>query len=353
MKPQIKQQVNFSNLVEISSNIKEVEFFLIENYLSIVDGMSDVASTLDNYRRYAHPFIHFVQENGLHLNLLNDYKKAIKKAGKGYSVNNTMFVVAKKLLKILHKKYGLLKVDLTYDVKGFGKGNTQHKKEALEWEDVLKIEDYLEALPYQYTYFFKNKEGELKPRIKQTNRDVLLLLHRLFAYQGLREFEATNLLTKNVNFKDKKLRIKGKQRDDFEDVDLHPITLDALAKYIASNKPKTFLFPSKQTDSHITERNVRYMFTHRSKSPSQKTFDEFGNLIDLSLGIFPKLGITHRSVHCYRYFFTTELLKSTGGDLHLVSKLTRHKSIQTVAIYDSRINDKEKVLPVFRETFSR
>ena len=56
------------------------------------------------------------------------------------------------------------------------------------------------------------------------------------------------------------------------------------------------------------------------------------------------------SVHGFRHFFITKLIKSYKGELLMVSKYSRHRSIQMLEVYNDEII-REQDLPRFYEVF--
>jgi len=48
----------------------------------------------------------------------------------------------------------------------------------------------------------------------------------------------------------------------------------------------------------------------------------------------------NKSVHGFRHFFTTKLLKAYRGDLLEVARHTRHKSLEMLKVYNDSIKDK-------------
>ncbi len=350
-----KQKIDLNQLVSISENISEVELFLVSTYEQLIDGMYENENSLRKNLAHGKEFIDYVHAKGLHLNILSDYKKNLIKKYAGHSTIGGKFSIAKRLLLLLKEKYGLLKVDLTYGVKGIAQGTKQHKKKGLDWEQITKVEDYITALPYFETYYFKTKKGELKQRERTTHKDTKLMLFYLLAFQGLREFEVANIKIEGINLSDKTLTIRGKGRSDDEQIRLHSNVIVKLEQYLEKTGLKSgYLFPSRKIGNPISTRQIRMFFTHKENKTDEKrrAYDSSGNEIKINQGIFTVLGIENRSVHSFRYFFITELLRATGGDLLLVSHFSRHKSIETVKVYDKRDVDDE-FIPAMEETFKR
>ena len=57
-----------------------------------------------------------------------------------------------------------------------------------------------------------------------------------------------------------------------------------------------------------------------------------------------------KTVHGFRHYFTTTLLKAYKGDLLGVARYTRHKSIEMLQVYDVSIKQKAD-LPRYYKAF--
>ena len=66
--------------------------------------------------------------------------------------------------------------------------------------------------------------------------------------------------------------------------------------------------------------------------------------------ILVELKIENKSTHGFRHTFTTKLIQNFDGNLIEVAKFTRHKSLETLQIYNDRIQTVEN-LPRYYETF--
>jgi len=84
-----------------------------------------------------------------------------------------------------------------------------------------------------------------------------------------------------------------------------------LKLYIDSYQPKTWLFSSKNTNSHVTTRTVQKIFEGACKNE----------------GINKKV-----SVHSLKHSFAAHLLESSV-DLRYIQELLGHKSSKTTQIY--------------------
>ncbi len=59
----------------------------------------------------------------------------------------------------------------------------------------------------------------------------------------------------------------------------------------------------------------------------------------------------NRSVHGFRHYFTTKLIKCFKGELLTVSKYTRHQSLQMLEIYNDELLRQED-LPRYYRVFN-
>jgi len=57
-----------------------------------------------------------------------------------------------------------------------------------------------------------------------------------------------------------------------------------------------------------------------------------------------------KSVHGFRHYFTTTLLKNCQGDLLRVAQYTRHRSLEMLQVYNDNI-EMENDLPRYYKTF--
>ena len=57
------------------------------------------------------------------------------------------------------------------------------------------------------------------------------------------------------------------------------------------------------------------------------------------------------STHGFRHYFTTKLIELFSNDLLTVAKFTRHKSVETLQVYNDNISRKNN-LPKYYEAFN-
>ena len=262
-------------------------------------------TTRADYKARIGLYVDFINQHGLNRNTLLDYRRYLdSRTDYSVSTKNKYFTSAKRYTGVLHTA-GLLPVDITKDIsgkdlKGF-KQNKKHKKDGLTNAEVQRLSEYLQALePTPANYRLK-------------------AMLALFMYQGLRQIEVTRLDVTDIDLKNAKAYIRGKGRDDKEPIALHPYTAQALADYLkASGKKSGALFTSNSNNSYnqrMTTRGLRKVIT----------------------GVLDNLGIDN-SVHGFRHYFTTTMVKHYKGDLLTVAHYTRHKNLEMLQVYNDAIN---------------
>lgn len=171
------------------------------------------------------------------------------------------------------------------------------------WEGVQKLLAVLDG-----------REDTLK-----TRRDRALL-YVLFGL-ALRRFEAVAIDTDDVDFKENRIRIRGKGRAEDEYVTMSKPVARALAEWIMvrGDSPGALfvsLDPAGRGDGRLTGKSV-----HRIV---RKLGEECG------LKVWPH-GLRHAAI--------TEALDATHSNIRAVARFSRHKSIQTVMTYDDNRQD--------------
>lgn len=274
-------------------------------------------TTRADYKARIGLYVDFINQHGLNRNTLLDYRRYLdSRTDYSVSTKNKYFTSAKRYTGVLHTA-GLLPVDITKDIsgkdlKGF-KQNKKHKKDGLTKDEVQRLSQYLTSL---------------EPTLANYRLKAMLAL---FMYQGLRQIEVTRLDVTDIDLKNGKAFIKGKGRDDKEPIALHPYTTQALADYLkASGKKSGALFTSTSNNSYnqrITTRGLRKVIT----------------------GVLDSLNIDN-SVHGFRHYFTTTMVKHYKGDLLTVAHYTRHKNLEMLQVYNDAINAKAD-LPRYYKAF--
>jgi integrase len=136
---------------------------------------------------------------------------------------------------------------------------------------------------------------------------------------------------KDIDLVRKTALIEGKGRDDKEIIYLHPETVRQIKRYLKANNLKDgALFVSNSNNSRnvrITTRGLRMIIKKVLK--------------DLKI---------EKSVHGFRHYFTTALLKNYQGNLLRVAQYTRHRSLEMLQVYNDNI-EMENDLPKYYKTF--
>lgn len=274
-------------------------------------------ATRADYKARIGLFTDFINQHGMNRNTLLEYRRYLdNRTDYSVSTKNKYFTSAKRYTGVLHTA-GLIPVDITKDIsgkdlKGF-KQNKKHKKDGLTADEVERLTDYL---------------ANLEPSPATARLRAML---SLFMLQGLRQIEVVRLDVTDLDLKSGKAFIHGKGRDDKEPIALHPYAVEALKDYLTvTNKKSGALFTSTSNnslDQRLTTRGIRKNI----------------KLILDSLGI-------DNSVHGFRHYFTTTMVRHYKGDLLTVAHYTRHKSLEMLQVYNDAINA-EADLPRYYEAF--
>ncbi|MDD5014039.1 MAG: tyrosine-type recombinase/integrase [Atribacterota bacterium] len=268
--------------------------------------------TRKDYQYRIGHFLNFISDKGLDQNSFLEYKNYLKRrTDYTVSTKNKYLITAKIFLKELNRRR-LLPVDITQNIKSFSHSK-KHKKEGLNDQEIEKLTLALKELP----------NSPHNARIKA--------MIGLLVLQGLRQVEITRLDVKDIDLIRNTALIEGKGRDDKEIIYLHPETARHIKRYLKANNLKDgALFVSNSNNSRntrITTRGLRLIIKKVLK--------------DLDI---------EKSVHGFRHYFTTTLLKNYQGDLLRVAQYTRHKSLEMLQVYNDNI-EMENDLPRYYKTF--
>ena len=274
-------------------------------------------ATRSDYKARIGLYIDFINVHGLHRNTLIDFRHYLAdRTDYSISTKNKYLTAARKYSGILFTA-GVVPIDISKDIsgttiKGF-RSDRKHKKDGIQADEIERLASYLQGLDTTPT--------NLRLRAMFT----LLML------QGLRQIELTRLDVTDLDLRNGKAFIRGKGRDDKEPIALHPTTVQALADYLdASRKKSGPLFTSESNNSQgrrLTTRGIR------------KTLQT----------VLDNLNIDN-SVHGFRHYFTTTMVKHYGGDLLTVAHYTRHRSLEMLQVYNDAINA-EADLPRYYDAF--
>lgn len=269
-------------------------------------------STRYDYEQRTPLFLDFIKRTGLTRNSYLEYKRYL--AGRvdyGVSTKAKYLSVAKVILRELSRQE-YLPTDITSTIKGF-KQSKKHKRDGINDDEMNRL---MQAV----------RDLQTNP-----NSDRIKAILSLLTLQGLRQIEIVRLSVSDIDLVANTALILGKGRDDKEIIDLHPQTSKSLNQYMKSNGIKSgALFVSQSNNSRnqrLSTRSVRELITRF--------------LIDLAIT---------KTVHGFRHYFTTTLIKTYKGDLLEVAGYTRHKSIETLQVYNDSIKKKSD-LPRYYSAF--
>lgn len=298
--------VELTQILDTPSDFGSVEHLF--SHLDVLD------ATRTEYVQRSKPFVLFVHQHGFSCDSLLDFKRYLRTRNDvGVATKNKWLTTARIMLKEMHR-LGYIPTDITANVKLF-QHSKKHKKHGISDNEMELLLSYLSLLPTN----------------PQTDRLKAVL--SLLAYQGLRQIEVVRLRVADIDLIARTALIQGKGRDDKELIDLHPLTVSALEKYLKSNLiADGHLFVSVSNNSlgqPLTTRGLRL-------------------IVKLHLA---KAGV-QRHVHGFRHYFTTKLIENYQGNLLEVAKYTRHRSLEMLQVYNDAAKRKAD-LPKYYETFYR
>ena len=274
---------------------------------TIFDGLDISETTRKEYSARIGLFLSYVRTRGFNQQSYLYFKRYLQ-GRTDYSVatKNKYLATARVFLRELTRR-GKLPFDVTHSVKQF-RQSKRHRREGLSDKEIHLLGVKLKYLP-------------------DTPRNSRLrALFSLLAFQGLRQIEIVRLDVEDVDLARKIAYIHGKGEDVKEPIYLAPATAKALKENLKAHK---------LTDGTL----FRSMGNRKTERLSTMTIKrEIGELL-------AELGI-EKTVHGFRHFYVTELLKSM--DVRDVRKFSRHRSLEMLMVYDDEVSVKEKAQHVFR-----
>lgn len=282
-------------------------------YTNRIFDLLDVSDdTRQEYKYRIGLFLDFLKKNPINVNSYLEFKRyLLGRNDFSVSTKNKYLATAKIFLKELNRQ-GVLPTDITQNIKTFSQ-DKKHKRDGLNEEEISRLILNLKELP-----------------VTPENARLRAIL-ALLALQGLRQIEIIRLDVKDLDLVAQVAYIHGKGKDDKEPIDLHPETVKTLKDYLKSNKKASGpLFTSRSNNSfnrRLTTRTIREVVTSFLK----------------------QLGI-EKSVHGFRHYFTTTLIKTYKGDLLEVAQYTRHKGLEMLQVYNDSIK-KQADLPRYYNAF--
>lgn len=274
----------------------------------------DVAETTrTEYQARIGLFLTFIERNGLHRNSFLDFKRYLAaRTDIALSTKQKYLVTARIFLKELNRQ-GLLPDDFTQNIKVF-RQSKKHKRDGLNDDEMRLLSERLRLMP----------STPVNARLKA--------IFGLLALNGLRQIEVVRLDVRDLELARGVAHVHGKGRDDTEPVYLHPEVVVALREYLSLNRiadGALFVSRSNNSQNHrITTKTVRCLVK----------------------GVFDELGLQAKTTHGLRHWFSTTLIKEYKGDLLEVMRYTRHKSLETLQVYNDNIAHQAD-LPRYYKTF--
>ncbi len=302
-----------NRLAKVSEPLQGLAIDNTQAKAEMVFDLLDVSETTrQDYKYRIGLFLDFTRKNGININSYLDFKRYLtSRTDLTVSTKNKYLATAKIFLKELNRQ-GVLPADITQNIKTFTQ-NKKHKKDGLSDEEIGALSERMQQMP----------NNPRNARLKA----ILALL----TLQGLRQVEIIRLDVKDVDLVGSVAFVQGKGRDDKEPVSLHPEAVKALRDYMRSNRV---------ADGAL--------FTCQSNLRKNQRLTTRG-LRNIVKEILTTLGID-KTVHGFRHFFTTTLIKTYKGDLLEVAQYTRHKSLEMLQVYNDKIK-KDQDLPRFYQAF--
>lgn len=273
---------------------------------TIFDSLDVSESTRQEYCHRIGLFLSYAQRYGFNQQSYLAFKRYLDgRSDYAVSTKNKYLITAKIFLRELVRR-GVLPIDVTQNVKLF-KQSKRHRRQGLTDTEVKLLGVKIQALP------------------KTARNSRLRAMFSLLAYQGLRQIEIVRLDVEDIDLEKETALILGKGEDDKELIYLTPVTARAVRDYIRLHNPKGALFSS------MGNRKRDRLSTRTIKREFQTLFTQLGY---------------EKTVHGFRHFYITELLKNM--DMRDVRKFSRHRSMEMLIVYDDEVSLKEKTAKVFQ-----
>lgn len=286
---------------------------LQEKAIQILNGLDISVASRNDYTSRIRLFLDYVQEQKFNNNTFLEFKRYLAARNDiAVSTKAKYLTVCKVFLRELYKQQ-IIPIDVTVNVKSFQQ-TKKHKRFGLNQEEITLLLDKLNELPDT-------------PKSYRLRAIISLLI-----YQGLRQIEVVRLDVADIDLARMTALIHGKGRDDKEPIDLHPRSVEALRSYM-----------------NICEIRSGALFVSHSNNNANGRMTT-KSLREIVVAPLKALGIRN-STHGFRHFFTTKLIEHFSNDLLTVQKFTRHKSIETLQVYNDNISHKEN-LPKYYKAFN-
>ena len=265
--------------------------------------------TIKNYKLDLTLFFDFLNKSNINYLYLNKdnvlaYLKYLDKMNLKNSTISRRISALRTFYNYLMNE-GLINSNIFLNVK-----NPKLEKKLPNYLNYTEMEELLESID------IKTDEG-LKRR----------LLIEMFYSTGCRVSEMINIKVKDIDFKDKKIRIMGKGSKE-RIVYYGDYAKKYLDKYLSKGLDKDYLFVNKHGDKYTVE-EIELIVKDIMKHLSIKT---------------------HVTPHTLRHTFATHLLNN-GADIRSVQELLGHSNLSTTGIYTHVSSDRLK--EVYFKTFKR
>lgn len=265
--------------------------------------------TIKNYKLDLTLFFDFLNKSNINYLYLNKdnvlaYLKYLDKMNLKNSTISRRISTLRTFYNYLMNE-GLINSNIFLNVK-----NPKLEKKLPNYLNYTEMEELLESID------IKTDEG-LKRR----------LLIEMFYSTGCRVSEIINIKVKDIDFKDKKIRIMGKGSKE-RIVYYGDYAKKYLDKYLSKGMDKDYLFVNKHGDKYTVE-EIELIVKDIMKHLSIKT---------------------HVTPHTLRHTFATHLLNN-GADIRSVQELLGHSNLSTTGIYTHVSSDRLK--EVYFKTFKR
>ncbi len=283
---------------------------VLDNFFKVLKSEYNYSDyTIKNYKLDLTLFFDFLNKSNINYLYLNKdnvlaYLKYLDKMNLKNSTISRRISALRTFYNYLMNE-GLINSNIFLNVK-----NPKLEKKLPNYLNYTEMEELLESID------ISTDEG-LKRR----------LLIEMFYSTGCRVSEIINIKVKDIDFKDKKIRIMGKGSKE-RIVYYGDYAKKYLDKYLSKGLDKDYLFVNKHGDKYTVE-EIELIVKDIMKHLSIKT---------------------HVTPHTLRHTFATHLLNN-GADIRSVQELLGHSNLSTTGIYTHVSSDRLK--EVYFKTFKR
>ncbi len=283
---------------------------VLDNFFKVLKSEYNYSDyTIKNYKLDLTLFFDFLNKSNINYLYLNKdnvlaYLKYLDKMNLKNSTISRRISALRTFYNYLMNE-GLINSNIFLNVK-----NPKLEKKLPNYLNYTEMEELLESID------ISTDEG-LKRR----------LLIEMFYSTGCRVSEIINIKVKDIDFKDKKIRIMGKGSKE-RIVYYGDYAKKYLDKYLSKGMDKDYLFVNKHGDKYTVE-EIELIVKDIMKHLSIKT---------------------HVTPHTLRHTFATHLLNN-GADIRSVQELLGHSNLSTTGIYTHVSSDRLK--EVYFKTFKR